>query len=259
MSIFTSYLKKVFYKKYLSKYDFGNESLEAMKIVKGYTMSTPIDMATLYELVLHLDKYNIVGDFVECGVWKGGSAGIMAKAHLCKKDSYRQVHLFDMFDDILAPNPKVDGKQAMQEFNDHIKKTGKNISDYVDSSKPVKGFYDGHGGAGSVEIVRELLVNKIGFPENKIKIYKGLFQDTIPYATDIKQIALLRLDGDWYDSIKICLEHFYDRVVIGGVIIIDDYSSYDGCKKALDEFMESKNLTFFKCYSRPQTRFFFKY
>ena len=146
-----------------------------------------------------------------------------------------------------------------QEINDHIKKTGKNLSEYVNTLKPVKGFYDGHGGAGSVAIVNELLVSKINFPANNVKTYKGLFQDTVPHASNIDKIALLRLDGDWYDSIKICLENFYDRVVIGGVIIIDDYSSYDGCKKALDEFMDSKNLTFFKCYSRPQTRFFFKY
>lgn len=259
MSFITNFLKNKFYNKYIGRFDYGKESIEAMGFVKGYTMSTPIDMATLYELVVHLDKHNIEGDFVECGVWKGGSAGIIAKAHLKLNKPERKIRLFDLFEDIVAPNPEVDGQKAMAEVEHYLKKTGRQLKDYVHTLKPVKGIYDGHGGAGSIEIVKELLVNKINFPEDQIVFYKGLFQDTVPAANDISKIALLRLDGDWYDSIKICLENFYDRVVVGGVVIIDDYWTYEGCKKALDEFMESRKLTFFKSYSRPQTRFFFKY
>jgi O-methyltransferase len=251
-------VKDKFYSTYLGRYDFGQESLEAIKIVKGYTMSTPIDMATLYEIVIHLNKYSIVGDFVECGVWKGGSAGIMALADSKHGNaSARKIHLFDLFDDIVAPDPAIDGERAMNEVNRFLKANGQNFEVYKGGNKPITGIYASHGGAGSVDIVRELLVNKIGVDENNLKFHVGLFEDTIP-NNEIEQIALLRLDGDWYASIKICLDRLYNKVVKGGVVIIDDYYTYDGCKRAVDEFMAENSITYFKCYSRPQTRFFFK-
>lgn len=260
MNFIKEFVKNRIYNTYISRYDFGQESLAAMKVVKGYTMSTPIDMATLYELVVHLDLHKVEGDFVECGVWKGGSAGIMAAAHLRQSNTAnREIHLFDLFDDVIAPNPEKDGERAMNEVNQYLKKTGQKFSDFKDNNKPLKGIYDGHGGAGKVEIVKELLVEKIGFPEEKINFHVGLFQETVPKSSEIEKIALLRLDGDWYDSIKVCLDNLYDKVVKGGVVIIDDYWTYEGCKKAVDEFMEENSLTYFKCYSRPQTRFFFKY
>jgi O-methyltransferase len=259
MNFIKQYIKSRLYDIYIGRYDFGKESLSAMKIVKGYTMSTPIDMATLYELVVHLDRYQINGDLVECGVWKGGSAGIMAAAHIRQSNVVtRQIHLFDSFDDIVGPNLEKDVGRGIDEVTEYLKKTGRNLSDFVDNNKPLKGIYDGHGGHGKVEIVEELLVDKFKFPKEKISFHVGLFNETIPKATNIKDIALLRLDGDWYDSIKICLDHFYDRIVKGGVVIIDDYWTYEGCRRAVDEFMEERSLTYFKCYSRPQTRFFFK-
>ena len=250
-------LKALVYKKYIGMYDFGLESLEAIKLVKGHTMSTPIDIATLYELVIHINKYKIEGDFVECGVWKGGSVGVMALANKKHANGMsRNFHMFDLFDDIVAPDPLLDGHRAINEVNNYLKKSGQDISSYVGGQKPIAGIYDGHGGHGSVDIVKKLLVNKIGVPDSELNFHVGLFENTVPY-NEIEKIALLRLDGDWYASIKICLDHLYDKVVKGGVVIIDDYYTYDGCKKAVDEFMEKNSITYFKCYSRPQTRFFF--
>ncbi len=258
MNFIKEIIKSRIYDSYIGRFDFGAESRDAMKVVKGYTMSTPIDMATLYEQVIHLDRYNVEGDFVECGVWKGGSAGIMAAASLRgSRTAERTIHLFDLFDDIVAPDPEKDAGRAVAEINDFLMKKGKSLSDMKKGEK-VTGIYAGHGGHGKVEIVRELLVDKIGYPESKLCFHVGLFQDTVPAAADIEKIALLRLDGDWYESIKIPLEHLYDRVVKGGVVIIDDYWTYEGCRRALDEFMEERQLTYFKSYSRPQTRFFFK-
>ncbi|MCC6824998.1 MAG: class I SAM-dependent methyltransferase [Acidobacteria bacterium] len=258
MNFIKDIIKNRLYDSYLSRFDFGAESRKAMKLVKGHTMSTPIDMATLYELVIHLDRYNVEGDLVECGVWKGGSAGIMAAASLRgAKEAKRVLHLFDLFDDIVAPDPEKDAGRGVDEINEFLKKKGKTLSD-ISANETLTGIYDGHGGHGKVEIVRELLVNKIRYPESKLCFHVGLFQDTVPAADDIGKIAMLRLDGDWYDSIKIPLDHLYDRVVKGGVVIIDDYWTYEGCRRAVDEFMEENKLTYFKCYSRPQTRFFFK-
>lgn len=71
---------------------------------------------------------------------------------------------------------------------------------------------------------------------------KGMFQDTLPnYWNEIGDIAVLRLDGDWYESTKCCLEWLYDNVLDGGYVIIDDYNLV-GCRKALDEFIASRNI-----------------
>lgn len=251
-------LKFLIYKKYLKRYDYGVEAIAAMNLIRKHTMSTPIDLATLYEIVIHLDGHGIEGDFVECGVWKGGCAGMMAIANLNHSSARRTIHLFDLFDDIVAPNPDVDGKQAMSEFRAYLRSTKQGQSEYLHTLKPVKGIYDSHGGAGSVDVVNRLLIDRIQYPADRIRYHVGLFQETVPAST-IDTISLLRLDGDWYDSIKVCLEGLYGKVVPGGAVIIDDYSTYDGCRKAVDEFFASKGLKYFKHYSRPQTRYFFKH
>jgi len=258
MNFIKEYIKRRMYDEYIGRYDYGKDSLAAIKVVRGFTMSTPIDMATLYELVVHLDRYNIDGDMVECGVWKGGSSGIMGIAHTREnRQAARTIHMFDSFDDIIGPNIEKDAGRGLDEINEFMAKSGQKLADF-EGNKPLKGIYDRLGGHGKVEIVRELLVDRIGYPEDKLNFHVGLFQDTVPAARGIEKIEVLRLDGDWYESIKIPLDHFYDRVVPGGVVIIDDYWTYEGCRRAVDEFMEERSLTYFKCYSRPQTRFFFK-
>jgi hypothetical protein len=78
----------------------------------------------------------------------------------------------------------------------------------------------------------------IGYPSELIKVTVGWFQDTVPNAgSSMGPIALLRLDGDWYDSTKVCLNHLYGKVSRYGVIVVDDYGHFDGCRKAVDEFI----------------------
>jgi predicted O-methyltransferase YrrM len=80
---------------------------------------------------------------------------------------------------------------------------------------------------------------------NNVILVKGFFQDTLQIQENIDnigEIAVLRLDGDWYDSTKICLEKLYDKVIDGGVIIIDDYGHFIGAKRATDEFREKYNI-----------------
>ena len=68
--------------------------------------------------------------------------------------------------------------------------------------------------------------------------HQGWFQDTVPRdAAAVGPIALLRLDGDWYDSTKVCLEGLYPSVVKYGSIVVDDYGHFEGCRKAVDEFV----------------------
>src|SRR5207244_2320137 len=60
---------------------------------------------------------------------------------------------------------------------------------------------------------------------------------------DVSAIVVLHLDGDWYDSVKVCLAHLYDRVSPGGIIQIDDYGHWQGARKAVDEFMAARHIT----------------
>jgi O-methyltransferase len=76
----------------------------------------------------------------------------------------------------------------------------------------------------------------------EFEIIKGWFDDTIPNFNKDMKIALLHLDGDWYDSTMVCLENFYDKVVPGGIIILDDYTNWEGCTKAVNDFLSKNDL-----------------
>jgi hypothetical protein len=90
---------------------------------------------------------------------------------------------------------------------------------------------------------RELLENTIGYDPTYLHYHQGWFQETLPReAHKTGEIAILRLDGDWYASTSICLDYLYHQVVSGGFVIIDDYGCYEGCKKAVDEFMELQGI-----------------
>jgi hypothetical protein len=112
--------------------------------------------------------------------------------------------------------------------------------------RPVRGFYRAFGGCGSLEENRRLLEETIGYDPRYLHYHKGWFQETLPRDSSlIDCIAILRLDGDWYASTKICLEYLYDKVLPGGFVIVDDYGHYAGCRKAVDEFIGQRELTVF--------------
>ena len=88
------------------------------------------------------------------------------------------------------------------------------------------------------EIFSRLKINKEIY-----HVKKGWFQQTLPLIKkEIGTIAILRIDADWYESTKVCLDNLYDKVIGGGYIIIDDYGYWEGCKKAVDDFIRERNL-----------------
>jgi O-methyltransferase len=74
-----------------------------------------------------------------------------------------------------------------------------------------------------------------------VQLVEGLFQDTLPVAP-IQHIAILHIDGDWYESVKACLENLYDKVTPGGVVQLDDYGYWKGARKAVDEFLYKRGI-----------------
>jgi hypothetical protein len=202
--------------------------------VRPYTMLSMDRLYSLYSQTRHCETAGIEGALVECGVWKGGAVALMALANQAFSGTRRDIHLFDAFDHICAPDENVDGERAMREAQMWSRET-LNPSDGL---APMTGFYDHFGGAGSVEGNRQLIEGLVGYPAHHLHFHKGWFQDTLPTdAKSIGKIAILRIDGDWYASTMVCLDYLFDQVVPGGFVIVDDYGAYEGCRKAVDEFL----------------------
>jgi hypothetical protein len=170
---------------------------------------------------------DVPGDFVECGVWKGGSAGIMGMAlEKFDADHHRKLHLFDSFEGLPEPS-ELDGEGAAI------------YSGGVSSGK----LESVHQCEAGIDEVKNFLFNHLSLAEERLIFHQGWFQDTLPLLKEHpSKIALLRLDGDWYESTKVCLDYLYDRVPKGGVIILDDYFCWEGCKKAADEFRAARGI-----------------
>lgn len=230
------------------------EARSGIEKVRDHTMVAYAALVTLWQQIRFCEERGIAGDYVECGVWKGGSVGLMALANLAYGASRRRIHLFDVFDDICEPDPKLDGERAMAEVE---KFAGRDRARITGKLEPVKGFYGHMGGPGRFEDVKQFLEQDIGYDPAHLICHKGWFQDTLP-AAEIPEIAVLRLDGDWYASTRVCLEHLYDRVVPGGFVIVDDYGCYDGCRKAVDEFLAGRGLKLFLNHVTSDCRYAIK-
>ncbi len=190
------------------------ERKEIFKKYKDYTMIP--EMSYIDNLEVANMAKSISGDVVECGVWRGGMiAGI---SEILK--SKRKYWLFDSFEG-LPPAEKIDGEVAIKWQNNTEGKY------YYDNCKAEEDF-------ANRAMSMALISNK--------ELVKGWFKDTV-FKSDIKEIALLRLDGDWYESTMVCLEAFYPKVGNGGIIIIDDYYFWDGCSKAVHDYFSKYSIS----------------
>jgi hypothetical protein len=214
--------------------DFDREALEKIRVVHRHTMLPYGRLYSLYDQAVYCERAGVAGAFVECGTWKGGAVGLMALANLAHGKARRPIHLFDSFESIPEPDAAVDGAKAVSE----ARAAGAEAHGRL---VPLANFYES---SGTLQINRELLETTIQYSPDSLHYHQGWFQDTLPRdAAGVGEIAILRLDGDWYASTKVCLDHLYHQVVSGGFIIIDDYGCYEGCKKAVDEFMERNGIT----------------
>lgn len=189
------------------------ESGRIERMVRPYTLVGPERIKNLHMLALRIESEGIAGDVIECGVCNGGTAAVMARSATHSRID-RTLWLFDSFQG-MPETTKADGPEA---------------EEYVGQV------------LGSAKRVRELL-RKAGANLERVKIVEGWFEDTFP-TVSISQIALLNIDADWYESVKLCLETFYDRVVPGGFVSIDDYGHWPGCRKAVDEFFAERQLEY---------------
>lgn len=210
------------------------EQIRAIYRVLPNTMLPIPRLFDAYEAVISINSEGLLGDVVECGVWNGGCVGLMAIAHANSVGPYRQFHLFDSFQGL--PQPSAHDKEVIDDFA--ARHPGIRLQD-EDPELIAIGACAGIPQAA----VERFLVHKLGLAKDSFIFHVGWFQDTVPRSVStIEKIALLRIDGDWFDSTKVCLETLYDRVVRNGFVIIDDYGTFSGCKKAVDEFFSKTGI-----------------
>lgn len=191
--------------------------------IKPFTMVEVERCYALYQSVQYTVRNNIPGAFVECGVWKGGSAMLMALALLEKGITNRNIYLYDTFEGMTKPG-SMDGELELMEW-ERMKVTEQKNNWCYSSAE-------------------EVLANmkSTGYPSDKIILVKGKVEDTLP-ETVPADISLLRLDTDWYESTRHELLHLFPLLLKGGTLLIDDYGAWQGAKKAVDEYFQSqKNL-----------------
>ncbi len=194
--------------------DFDDELRATILRVRRHTLSSAERIAALCDAVSHLERQAIPGALVECGVWKGGS---MMAAALTLESQERDLYLFDTFSGMAEPT-EADVPSPYDGYSPHRKWQRKS---------------DGWA-AVPTEAVRAAM-DSTGYPGGRVHLIAGKVEDTLPGEAPA-QIALLRLDTDWYESTKHELETLYPRLVPGGVLIVDDYGHYEGARRAVDEY-----------------------
>ena len=189
--------------------------LEILNQVSDFTMTSGQFVIFTQRLIRDLNHRDVPGDVVECGVWRGGQ--IMAAA--LADDKERSYWLYDTF-------------EGMRGVSEYDYRDGKHATE---SSKWRKG---GHHGSNWCRADLADVQNNVltVLPAHRTHFIKGDVNETLLTLNLPEQIAFLRLDTDFYLSTKIELEILYPRLVSGGYLVIDDYHSWDGSKKAVDEY-----------------------
>lgn len=203
---------------------FSEAVLSAWLRVRERTMTTVERLDALIRAVEHVQRNGVPGSIVECGVWRGGSMMGVALT-LMRMGAERDLFLFDTFSGMTPPSP------ADQDF------AGKSAADYLAES-------DGAGNVwarASLEDVEAGML-ETGYPPSRVTYVVGDVLSTIPGRAP-ESIALCRLDTDWYESTRHELQHLWPRLSKGGILIIDDYGSWAGAKKAVDEYFEEQGLS----------------
>ena len=203
----------------ISKIISNDEWVCLYQKIKPYSMLSESRLHSLYKGAKQICLDKIPGNFVECGVAAGGSSSLLAWVINKYSTIPRLLFSFDTFSG-MPPSTHHDTYRGLQ-----AEKTGWGEGT---CSAPVSSL---------CEIAQELGVKPI------IRPVSGLFEITLPLnKSKIDTIALLHLDGDWYESTKTILENLYDQTCKGAYFQVDDYGFWEGCKKAVDEYFKSKNI-----------------
>jgi O-methyltransferase len=188
--------------------------------IRQYTMVDQSGAHAAWEAVNYVSHRNVSGAFVECGVWRGGISMLMAIRAMTLGDK-REKFLYDTFEGMSEPTKHDNDKNGIDAQTLLTNTTRADESDSVWA----------YASKGAVESN----FRAVGCGGAGVHFIKGKVEETIPHTLP-DRIAILRLDTDWYESTKHELEHLYPRLQTGGVLLIDDYGYWAGCRKAVDEY-----------------------
>jgi O-methyltransferase len=179
-----------------------NDTRNLLNKIQPYTMCTEERLLNLIKLANYVNSQGIEGDFVECGTYKGGTAALLSKY----MNENRHLWIYDSFEGMPSTSDK-DGEEAKKWVGECV---------------------------GSVENVKKIM-KLVSTPSEKFTIKKGWFNQTFK-ENKPKKISLLHCDADWYDSVALVLDTFYELVTIGGCVILDDFGYWEGCREAFYDF-----------------------
>ena len=201
--------------------DIEPDFLALYERCKPFTMTSLERLYSLHKCVEYIAAAGIAGDLAECGVWRGGSCMLMALGLIRADDTGRHIYMYDTFEGHPRPDPDKDvdlwGNRGIDEWR-----------------RQEEAGTLGEWGVASLAEVRGNLLST-GYPAERLIFVQGMVETTVPGNTPAN-LALLRLDTDWYDSTRVALRHLYPKLVQGGVLIIDDYGHYRGQRQAVDEY-----------------------
>ncbi|RKE40038.1 macrocin-O-methyltransferase TylF [Paraburkholderia sp. BL23I1N1] len=176
------------------------------------TMCDDVLLDNVVELARAVIDERVPGDFIETGVWRGGVTILMRAALTAFGGSGRNVWVADSFEGLPAPDPATDLRDAI--WHHLMRAVGLLRSDLA--------------------AVRDAFA-RAGLLDRRVRFLPGWFAETLPGAP-IARLALMRLDGDWYESTRVALDALYPRLSPGGFVIVDDYGLPTGCARAVDEY-----------------------
>ncbi len=192
--------------------------------VKDYTLTPAERLWGLLNAVRYITREKIEGDFVELGVWRGGSS-MAAALEFKRVGSVRKIWMYDTFEGMSEPT-SVDRKSGPTSDPAIVKWQKTRLGEGSDWCR------------ASLNDVRQNM-EKTGYPNHMIQFVVGKAENTL---SDCKPdlISILRIDTDWHAPTKAAMEQLYGRLAVGGVLILDDYGSWVGARLAVDEYFAAK-------------------
>ena len=206
--------------------DATDTELRTIASVQPHTMTSPERLLALCRAVDYIEQNAISGDIVECGVWRGGSM-MAAVQTLNQRGSHdRRLWLYDTFDGMSEPT---------EDDVDFMGNTATRLLDEQSRDDATSVWC-----RSQLDEVKNNL-RSCGYPEQNTTYVQGKVEETIP-TQQPEQIAILRLDTDWYESTRHEMIHLFPRLSPGGVLIVDDYGHWEGCRRAIDEYLSDNEI-----------------
>lgn len=207
----------------MNKFRYATAALRAEPVYRKFKNATMIGHLQYVEnlAIASTAARDVPGAIIECGTWRGGmAAGLMSTM-----GPDRRYYFFDSFEGLPPATPE-DGPAATAYQADVTS------LHYRDNCRATVEEFDS-------------VISRAGVPSSNRQIVQGFYEKTFPTfdMTSVGPIAVLRLDADWYDSTMLCLNKFWANVAEGGIVLIDDYQTWDGCTKAVNEFFGAKDPT----------------